>query len=261
MVVFLAAGLGLLCGSFTNVLIARVPAGEQWRTGSSRCPRCRTDLAWYDNLPVLSWLLLRRRCRHCQEPISGRYPLVELTVAIMFALVAGVFGPTALAAGLVYLAVITVALAAIDLEHRRLPDALTLPAYPVLVVAITIHAGMEHEWWILARALIGAAIVGGVYFALWFAYPKGMGFGDVKAAGMLGLALGAVGWGAIAVGAIAGPLIGGVVGVAVMIRTRRSRGVAIPYGPWLIAGAWLGILAGDRIGHGYVEFVTGALSS
>ncbi len=87
---------------------------------------------------------------------------------------------------------ITVALAAIDLEHRRLPDALTLPAYPVLAVAIAAHAGVEHEWWILARALIGAAIVGGVYFALWFAYPKGMGFGDVKAAGMLGLALGAV---------------------------------------------------------------------
>ncbi len=261
MLVFVAACLGLLCGSLTNVLIARVPAGEQWRTGSSRCPRCRTDLAWYDNLPVVSWLLLRRRCRHCQEPISGRYPLVELMVAILFALVAGVFGVTVLAVALLYLAVITVALAAIDLEHRRLPDALTLPAYPVLAVAIAIHAGVEQEWWIVARALIGAAIVGGVYFALWFAYPKGMGFGDVKAAGMLGFALGAVGWGAIAVGAIAGPLIGGVVGVAVMIRSRRGRGVEIPYGPWLIAGAWLGILAGDRIGHGYVDFVTGALSS
>jgi len=260
-VVLVSACLGLLCGSFTNVLIARIPSGEQWRTGSSRCPRCLTDLAWYDNVPVLSWLLLRRRCRHCHEPISGRYPLVELTVAILFALVAGVFGVTVLAAGLAYLAVITVALVAIDLEHRRLPDALTLPAYPVLAVLIAIHAGMEHDWWIVARALIGAAIVGGVYFALWFAYPKGMGFGDVKAAGMLGLALGAVGWGAIAVGAIAGPLIGGVAGVAVMIRTRQTRGVAIPYGPWLIAGAWLGILAGDRIGHGYVEFVTGALSS
>jgi len=259
-VVFVAACLGLLCGSFTNVLIARVPAGEQWRTGSSRCPRCRTDLAWYDNVPVLSWLLLRRRCRHCQEPISGRYPLVELTVAILFGAVAGVFGVTVLAVALGYLAVITVALAAIDLEHRRLPDALTLPAYPVLVVAIATYAGFEQDWWILVRALIGAAIVGGFYFVMWFAYPRGMGFGDVRAAGMLGLALGAVGWGAIAVGAIAGPLIGGVVGIAVMIRTRRARGVAIPYGPWLIAGAWLGILAGDWIGHGYVEFVTGGLS-
>ena len=260
MVVFVSACLGLLCGSFTNVLIARVPTGEQWRTGSSRCPRCRTDLAWYDNVPLLSWLLLQRRCRHCHEPIPWRYPLVELIVAIMFALVAAVFGVSVLAISLAYLAVITVALAAIDLGHRRLPDALTLPAYPVLAVLIATHAGIEHEWWILARAVIGAAIVGGVYLVLWLAYPKGMGFGDVKAAGMLGLALGAVGWGAIAVGAIAGPLIGGVVGVAVMIRTRRTRGVAIPYGPWLIAGAWLGILAGDGIGHRYVEFVTGGLS-
>ncbi|WP_291382154.1 A24 family peptidase [Demequina sp.] len=260
MIVFIGACLGLLCGSFTNVLIARVPSGEQWRTGSSRCPNCRTDLAWYDNIPVLSWVLLRRRCRHCHEPISARYPVVELTVAIVFALVADVFGTSALAVALVYLAVITVALTAIDLEHRRLPDALTLPAYPVLAVAIAIYAGMENEWWILARALIGAAILGGVYFALWFAYPKGMGFGDVKAAGMLGLALGAVGWSAVAVGAIAGPLIGGVVGVAVVIRSRRARGVAIPYGPWLIAGAWLGILAGNWIGHGYVDLVTGGLS-
>lgn len=260
MVVFVSAILGLLCGSFANVLIARVPTGEQWRTGSSRCPQCRTDLAWHDNLPVLSWLLLRRRCRHCQEPISCRYPVVELTVALMFALVAGRFAVSVLAVALAYLAVITVALAAIDLEHRRLPDALTLPAYPVLAVAIAIQGGVEQEWWILARALIGAAILGGVYFALWFAYPKGMGFGDVKAAGMLGLALGAVGWGAVAVGAIAGPLIGGVAGVAVMIRTRRTRGVTIPYGPWLIAGAWLGILAGDRIGQGYVDLVTGRLS-
>jgi leader peptidase (prepilin peptidase)/N-methyltransferase len=187
--------------------------------------------------------------------------LVELAVAIMFALVAAVFGATVLAIAFAYLAVVTVALAAIDLEHRRLPDALTLPAYPVLAVGIAIYAGMEHEWWILIRALIGAAIVGGVYFALWLGYPKGMGFGDVKAAGMLGMALGAVGWGAIAVGAIAGPLIGGVVGVAVMIRTRRTRGVTIPYGPWLIAGAWVGILAGELIGHGYVDFVTGGLSS
>lgn len=260
MVVFISAGLGLLCGSFANVLIARIPKGEQWHKGSSRCPTCRTDLAWYDNVPLLSWLLLRRRCRHCGEPISVRYPLIEVTVAIMFALVASVFGVNVFAVALAYLAVTTVALAAIDLEHRRLPDALTLPAYPVLMVAIAIHAGVEQEWWILGRALIGAAIIGGVYFALWFAYPKGMGFGDVKAAGMLGLALGAVGWGAVAVGAIAGPLIGGIAGIGAMIRSRKARGLTIPYGPWLIAGAWLGILAGDRIGRGYLDFVMDGLS-
>lgn len=258
MVVFFAACLGLLCGSFANVLIARVPVGEQWRTGSSRCPRCHTELAWYDNIPLLSWLVLRRRCRHCREPISGRYPLVESLVAVLFALAAAVHGLTFLTGALAYLAVISVALAAIDLEHMRLPNALTLPAYPVLAVLIAVHAGVEHDWWILARALIGAGIVGGIYLALWLAYPKGMGFGDVKAAGMLGLALGAVGWGAIAVGAIAGPIIGGVAGMVVMVRQRRGRGVQIPYGPWLIAGAWLGILAGQPIAHAYLRWTTGA---
>ena len=258
MVVFVAACLGLLCGSFTNVLIARVPVGEQWRTGSSRCPRCGAEIAWYDNIPVVSWLLLRRRCRHCHEPISGRYPLVEVAVALLFALAASAFGATILTVAMAYLAVISVALAAIDLEHMRLPDALTLPAYPVLAVLIAAHAGLEHDWWILVRALIGVAIVGGVYLVLWLAYPKGMGFGDVKTAGMLGLALGAVGWGAIAVGAIAGPFIGGVVGIVVMVRERRGRGVHIPYGPWLLAGAWLGILAGPPIAHAYLQWTTGA---
>jgi len=257
----IAGLLGLLCGSFANVLIARVPAGEQWVRGSSHCPRCGHDLAWYDNVPVVSWLWLRRKCRHCHAPISGRYPLVEVVVAGLFVAVAIVYGASVLALGLMYLAVVTVALAAIDLEHRRLPDSLTLPSYAVLGAVVVAQSWIDADWWMAGRALAGGLILGGFYFLMWFAYPKGMGFGDVKAAGMLGLALGAVGWGAIAVGAIAGPLIGGVVGVAVMIRTRRGRGVAIPYGPWLIAGAWLGILAGDRIGRGYVEFVTGALSS
>jgi len=257
----IAGLLGLLCGSFANVLIARVPAGEQWVRGSSHCPRCGHDLAWYDNVPVVSWLWLRRKCRHCQAPISGRYPLVEVVVAALFVAVAMVYGASVFALGLMYLAVVTVALAAIDLEHRRLPNSLTLPSYLVMAAVVVGQSWIGGDWWMAGRALAGGLILGGFYFVMWFAYPKGMGFGDVKAAGMLGLALGAVGWGAIAVGSIAGPLIGGVAGVAVIIRTRRARGVAIPFGPWLIAGAWLGILAGDWIGHGYVEFVTGGLSS
>lgn len=260
MAVALAAVLGLFVGSFANVLIARVPSGEQWVRGSSHCPRCGHDLAWHDNLPLLSWLWLKRRCRYCHAPISFRYPLVELLVSALFALVALVFGLSALSLGLMYLAAISVALAAIDLEHRRLPDALTLPLYPVLAVAVGTHALVVGEWWVLARGILGLLILGGFYFVLWFAVPKGMGFGDVKTAGALGLALGAVGWPALAVGAITGPLIGGVVGVAVMIHTRRARGVAIPYGPWLIAGAWLGILAGENIGSAYVSFVTSSFS-
>ena len=260
MVVAAAAILGLFFGSFANVLIARVPMGEQWVRGSSHCPRCGHDLAWYDNLPLVSWLWLRRRCRSCRAPISARYPLVESTVSVLFTLVVLVFGVSALSLGLMYLAFNTVALAAIDLEHRRLPDALTLPLYPVLATAVLAQSWMTGEWNILVRGLAGLLIVGGFYFVLWFAFPKGMGFGDVKTAGALGLILGAIGWPALGVGAIAGPLVGGVAGVVVMIRTRKARGVAIPYGPWLIAGAWLGILAGDQIGHAYVSLVIGGFS-
>lgn len=260
MAVAVAAIVGLLVGSFANVLIARVPTGEQWVKGSSHCPRCGHDLAWYDNLPLVSWLLLRAKCRHCSAPISARYPLVELIVSALCALSVGVYGVSVLAVGLIYLAVVTVALAAIDLEHMRLPDALTLTSYPVVVVVVVAQSWIDADWWMLVRSLLGGLILGGFYFALWFAMPKGMGFGDVKAAALLGLALGAIGWPALAVGAIAGPMIGGVVGVAAMIRLRRSRGVAIPYGPWLIAGAWLGILAGDSIGSGYVSLVTDGLS-
>jgi leader peptidase (prepilin peptidase)/N-methyltransferase len=260
MAVALAAVLGVFVGSFANVLIVRVPSGEQWVRGSSHCPRCGHDLAWHDNLPLVSWLWLRRRCRYCHEPISGRYPLVELVVGALFGLVVLVFGISPLSLGLMFLAVASVALAAIDLEHRRLPDALTLPLYPVLGAVAVAQSWVDGDWGMLLRALAGGLILGGFYFALWFAVPKGMGFGDVKAAGALGLALGSVGWTALAVGAIAGPLIGGVVGVAVMIRERKGRGVYIPYGPWLIAGAWLGVLCGDKIGHAYVSFVTGVLS-
>lgn len=258
MVIAFACLLGLLCGSFTNVLIARIPAGEEWVRTPSHCPRCGAQLAWYDNIPVFSWLWLRGRCRSCREPISVQYPLVELAVAALFGLVAWQFGLTFLALALAYLAVVTTALAVIDLKHTRLPDALTLPSYTVLAVLVGLHASVVDDWWILARALIGAVALGAFYFIFWFLYPRGMGFGDVKCAGMLGLALGAIGWGALAVGAIAGPLIGGIVGIGVMIRSRQAKGVRIPYGPWLILGAWVGIFAGNVIAEKYLELTVGA---
>ena len=258
MIVVIACVLGLLCGSFTNVLIARIPKGEEWVRTPSHCPRCSTPLAWYDNIPVVSWLWLRRRCRHCKAPISAQYPLVELTVAALFGVVAWQYGLSFLAAALAYLAIVTVALAVIDLQHMRLPDALTIRSYPVLLVLVTAEAWISDDWWMVARAGIGALSLGAFYFVFWFVYPKGMGFGDVKCAVLLGFAMGAVSWGALAVGAFAGPLIGGIAGVAVMIQSRRSRGVKIPYGPWLIAGAWLGIFAGTELGARYIALMTGA---
>lgn len=255
-----AGVLGLLCGSFANVLIARVPVGEPWANDRSRCPRCGHQLAWYDNIPVLSWLWLRRRCRHCAAPISARYPAVELATATLFALVAWEFGATWLTAGLLYLSVVSVALVVIDLDVRRLPDALVLPAIPVLAVAVAAHAWDLGEWWVLARALLGGVALAGFYFIMWFAYPKGLGFGDVKVAVLLGVALGAVGWDALAVGAFLGPIVGGVAGIAAIARHRSVKGVKIAYGPWLISGAWVGILAGPELWRGYLTLAMGGLS-
>lgn len=250
-----AAVVGLLCGSFANVLIARVPAGEDWVKGSSRCPRCQQEIAWFDNIPVLSWLWLRRRCRHCHAPISAQYPVVELAVAGMFALVAWRFDLTVLSILLVYLAVVSVALVAIDIKHQRLPNTLVLPSMVVMALGIFAFTVVEQEWWILARAGLGGLILGGFYFVLWFAYPKGLGFGDVKTGFLFGLVLGTVGWQALAVGAIMGPFLGGAGVIAVVAVRRQIKGVRLPYGPALIGGAWLGILFGTSIARWYIDTV------
>lgn len=252
-----AAILGLLCGSFTNVLIARVPSGEDWVREPSRCPRCRTPIAWYDNVPVLAWLWLRRRCRSCGAPISARYPVVELTVAVLFALSTWVYGVSVLTALLCLLAITTVALAAIDFEHMRLPDALVFPSAAAALVLLVVAAAVSGDWAALGRGALGALILGGLYFVLWFAYPRGMGFGDVKLAVPLGLVLGFMGWGVLAVGAILGPVLGTAAGVVAMLRARAWRGVRMPYGPWMIAGFWVAVLWGAQLYDDYLAWASG----
>lgn len=250
-----AALFGLLFGSFANVLIARVPQGEQWLAGSSRCPKCSHDIAWYDNIPVVSWLVLRGRCRACREPISPRYPLVEIVVAALWVLCAWQFGLAVVTLAMFYLAVVTVALAAIDLDVRRLPNALVLPSYPIVAAILGVDAIVAGEWWPLVRAVIGLALMGGYYMLMKLLWPAGMGLGDVKLAGVLGLAAGYLGWAELAVAIIAGPLVGGLV-VAVPLLTRRlSLKAKVPYGPALIAGAWIGFLAGPAIGRTYLNIL------
>jgi leader peptidase (prepilin peptidase)/N-methyltransferase len=249
-----AAMLGLLCGSFANVLIARIPAGEGWAKGSSRCPRCRHDIAWYDNIPVLSWLWLRRRCRHCSAPISGRYPAVELTVGVLFGLVAWQFGSSAVSWLLAFAALLTVALTAIDLEHHRLPDPLVFTLAGAAVVLLVVDAATTGDWWALVRAIVGAAVLGGFYFVLWLVYPHGLGFGDVKLAVPVGAILGYLGWGALAVGAIGGPLVGGVLAVIAAVRAGGVRGVRLAYGPAIIGAFWIAVLWGPAIAGWYVDW-------
>jgi leader peptidase (prepilin peptidase) / N-methyltransferase len=262
----LAGVLGAVVGSFLNVVIYRVPAGLSVVSPPSACPACSSPVRPYDNIPVLSWLILRARCRDCDAPISARYPLIELGTAVAFVVVAAMLGPQLvlgtpvmpLAAellvlgALLYLAAISIALAAIDLDVHRLPNTIVLPAYLVGGVALTVAAGATGDLESLARAAAGAGMLFAFYLVLALIAPRGMGMGDVKLAGVLGLFLGWFGWDALAVGALAAFLLGGLYGVILILARRARRTTGIPFGPWMLAGAWVGILFGEPIARGYL---------
>lgn len=255
MVLLAVAGVGLAFGSFANVLIARVPAGEDWVRTPSHCPLCGHRIAWYDNVPVLSWLWLARRCRHCRQPISLRYPLVEMLVAGLFVATYLVHGVSLVSAVLAYLAVVSVALVFIDIDVSRLPDRLVLPLYPLVLASLIIDSATRGEWGHLLRAGIGLFIAGGFYGLMWVLYPAGLGFGDVKSAGVLGLAGGYLGWPQFAVGAISGPLLGGIAVLGGLAIGRLHRKSKVPYGPALIGGFWLGYLVGPAIASTYIDLL------
>ena len=248
--------VGLLIGSFLNVVVWRVPRGESVVSPPSGCPSCGALIRPVDNVPVLSWLLLRGRCRSCQEPISRRYPLVELGTAGLFAVMAVRFGLAPELPAYLYLAAVGLALALIDLDLKRLPDVLTLPSYVVGVVLL--GAASLDDPHAFLRALLGGVAMFAVYFALAFAYPAGMGFGDVKLSGVLGLYLGWLGWDVWAVGLILGFLLGGAAGVAVLVAKRGSRKTAIPFGPFMLGGALIAILFGHPLVDGYLRLTIGA---
>lgn len=252
--------LGLAVGSFLNVVIHRVPAGESLIAPGSRCPACGRPIRARHNIPVLGWLILRGRCADCRAPIGMRYPLVEAATAALFVAVTlrleqlGLIG--ALPAYL-YFAAMGIALTVIDLDYRRLPNAIVLPSYPVLAVLLALSAAVHHDWWSLARAAIGAAALFAFFFAVAFAYPAGMGFGDVKLAGIVGGVLAHLSWAALLIGAFAGFLLGALVGVGLIVAGRGGRKTAVPFGPFMIAGALLALFAAEPIASLYTDALTG----
>jgi len=257
--VVLAGAFGLLIGSFLNVVVWRVPRGESIARPPSACPRCHHEIRSRDNIPVLSWLLLRGRCRDCSEPIAVRYPLVEAGTAVLFGLAAWRTGTTWALPALLYLAAIAVALALIDLDTHRLPNAIVLPSYPVAIVLLALaswNPGGASDWPALIRALIGGATLFAFYFLLAFAYPAGMGFGDVKLAGILGLYLAWIGWGALVIGAFAAFVFGGVFSVALLLSGRAGRKSGIPFGPWMIIGTCVGVGWGQQAWDTYLGLMT-----
>lgn len=262
-VVIASTLLGLAFGSFANVVIHRVPAGESVVSPPSACPRCGHEIRARHNVPVVSWLLLRGACADCGARISPRYPMVELATGALFAVIAWVVGLQWTLPLLLITAFFTVVLTAVDLETRRLPDRIVAPFAVLALGAAVLAAAMTGEWADLGRAGVGALILAALYSLAFFAYPQGMGFGDVKLAPVLGGVLGYFGWAELAVGGIAAFAWGAVVGIGTMIAVRRRRGVAIPFGPWMFLGAWTGLTVGPPIAAWYVG-VTGisqALSS
>jgi leader peptidase (prepilin peptidase)/N-methyltransferase len=261
---------GLAIGSFVNVVVYRVPNGMSIVSPPSACPSCGMAIKAFDNVPVVSWLVLRGKCRGCASAISPRYPLVELGTGLFFAavcawylvtLAAGngpvspvhIFANSLVLVAFLYLAAVSVSLALIDLDVHKLPNKIVIPSYLVGAVLLGSASLLTGDYWAIARLGVGFIASWIAYFAMAFAYPGGMGFGDVKLAGLLGLYLGWLGWGALATGTLAAFLVGGLFAVMLVITGRASRKSGIPFGPWMLVGAWLGIGIGDAAFGSYLS--------
>ena len=241
------AVLGLVVGSFLNVVIARVPKKESVVRPRSRCPGCGAAIAPRDNVPVLSWLALRGRCRSCGERISARYPLVEVTTAALFALTALRLGlDAALPAFLVFVAAL-VAITPIDLELRIVPNRIVYPTLFVSVPLLLLAAAIDGDWASAREAAIGGVAAFAMFFVLWYVSPKGMGYGDVRLSGVIGMFLGWLGLWEVALGLFLAFLSASVIGVALMAAGRKGRRDVIPFGPFLALGAVLALLVGDPL--------------
>jgi leader peptidase (prepilin peptidase)/N-methyltransferase len=246
------AVLGLLVGSFLNVVIHRVPAGLSLVSPGSACPACGHAVRPYDNVPVLSWLLLRGRCRDCRHPISSRYPAVELVTAALFAATAWRFGWAVFTVAATVLVAAGIALFMIDLDHRRLPFSITRVAAAGVVVALAVE-GLVEGWSPLPAAVLSAVLWVGVYGGVWLLTAgRGMGLGDVALAPVLGLVLGWLGWGPSLVGLLGGFVVGAVVGAVLMVLGRAGRRSKVPHGPFLLTGAAVGMFAGQPLWEAYL---------
>ncbi len=242
----LAAVAGLIVGSFLNVVAYRLPRGESLVHPRSRCPHCATQLRAIDNIPVVSWVALRGRCAHCGAPVSARYPLVELSTGALYAaVVASQDDAVRIVLGLLLVTAL-VPITLIDLDHRLIPNKITGPAALAAVIAIV---ALDRDF--LVEALVAAAAGGGFFLIAALLYPRGMGMGDVKLAGVLGLYLGRAVAPAILIA-----LLGGVlVGAAIIARkgAKEGRKTAVPFGPFLALGGMIAFFVGNELVDAYLD--------
>jgi leader peptidase (prepilin peptidase)/N-methyltransferase len=243
--------IGLCIGSFLNVVIYRVPLKKSIVTPPSRCRNCDYLLKWYDNIPVLSWLWLRGRCRKCRTGVSIQYPIVELTTGALFVLVIWLTPAGPLLASRLLLVCILIALFGIDLEHQILPNSITLPG---IVIGLLFSLVAPPGW---KDALIGAALGGGILYAIAWAYylwrrEEGMGMGDVKMLAMIGAFLG---WKAVLVTLVLSSFSGAIIGMIMMAAQRGSMKYALPFGTFLAIGAVIAMFVGEPLVAWYARFL------
>ena len=248
-IAFLLA-IGLAIGSFLNVCIYRLPRRESLLFPPSHCPTCDRQLAWFENVPVVSWLVLRGRCRTCRMAIPVQYPRVEATTAALFVSGYVIYGWTPLLAARLLFACAMIVLFVIDLHHRILPNVITLPG---IVVGLALSLFLPPGW---ASSLIGATAGGGLLFAISEAYYRvrgheGLGMGDVKMLAMIGAFLG---WPLMLVTLVFASFSGSVVGIGLLASGRGGMKAALPFGTFLAVGALVAAVAGDALLAWYLAF-------
>jgi leader peptidase (prepilin peptidase)/N-methyltransferase len=236
--------IGLMIGSFLNVVIHRVPRKESVVRPRSHCPSCGTQLTALDNIPLVSWLVLGGKCRTCRAHISGRYPLVELATGALFAATALRFsGDWVLPAFLLFFAAL-LALAVIDFEQFLLPNRIIYPTLLASLPLLVLAAAGNGDWRSLRNALFGALAAFAVFFLLNLVYPRGMAFGDVRLSAVIGLYLGWLGARTEFVGFFLAFLSASVIGIGLMLAHRANRKTPIPFGVFLAIGAAVAVFAG-----------------
>ena len=247
LIVVASALLGLAVGSFLNVVIWRVPRHESVVAPPSHCPGCDAEIAPYDNIPVLSWIILRGRCRRCGIHISVRYPLVEAGTALLWALLALRFHDTWALPAYLVLAAGLVALSLIDLDTYLLPNRIVYPLTVVVVALFGVAAVVGHDGAAFGRALVGGLAAFAVFLLLHLVSPRGMGFGDVKLSLVLGVSLGWVSGALVFLGMFLAFLLGSVIGILLILTKVRGRRDHVPFGPFLAAGTMVALLIGEPI--------------
>jgi leader peptidase (prepilin peptidase)/N-methyltransferase len=243
--------VGLAVGSFLNVVIYRVPRRRSIVRPGSACPSCGMTLRARDNIPLVSWLVLGGRCRGCRASIPVRYPLVELLTAGLFAGIGLRFGVTWTAATEAALAAGLVALAFIDLDHLLLPKRVVYPTLAAVALGIVASAASAGQWHRVAVAVACGGVAWAMFFIVNFVSPRALGFGDVRLALVIGLALGWLGVDYTILAFLLASLLGTVVGVALIAAGRIGRRTPIPFGVFLAAGALLAVVAGQPVVHWY----------